>query len=226
MCLEDNIMKPISSKLTILGVTVTAFFTSNFALAGSVVVNPHQPLFIPQNEIVFPPSGQDQINTGLSNTGAATNKVSAATTTSVVKEINSGTQFCRKLVQKEYVIDCLSERLENAAKALPSSGDYAEAKIALEEASRKLHALALKNASRELPRVRMQIKGAKPIVTSRRLIAVKTDKLEQANKQAIAIVQEAETVLLRATESSTKRKVHYERIAKAVGSNKVLLRSS
>ena len=224
-------MKPISSKLAIFGFTVTTLFTCNFVLAGSEVVTPHQPLFIPPNEIVFPPSGLYQVDTDTSDTGAAqtgatANAASAAITAAVVKEINSGTQFCRKLVQKEYVIDCLSERLENAAKALPSVGDYAQAKAAIEEAARKLHDLARKNAPKVSPPVRMQVKGSKPVITSRRLIAVKISALERANQQAIVIVQEAETILLRATENSDRRKVHYERIATAIGSNKVLLRSS
>jgi hypothetical protein len=159
-------------------------------------------------------------------TGPAAKRASNALTASVVKAINSCNEFCGKLVQKEYVIDCLSERLRNAAKILPSTGDYAEAKIALENASRKLHDLARKNASKKLPRVRMKTKGKKPVTTSRPLIAVKTSSLKQTNQQAIAIVKEAETVLLRATESSERRKVHYKRIATAVGSTKVLLRSS
>jgi hypothetical protein len=43
--------------------------------------------------------------------------------------------------------------------------------------------------------------------------------------QAQQIVTETETLLLRSTEASNARKVHYSRIAAAVDSNKVLLRS-
>lgn len=41
-----------------------------------------------------------------------------------------------------------------------------------------------------------------------------------------AIINEAQTLLLRAAESSERRKTAYEGIAEAIGSTKVLLRSS
>ncbi len=44
--------------------------------------------------------------------------------------------------------------------------------------------------------------------------------------EAVKVIAEAETQLLRATENSDRRASHYRRIAVALGSTKVLLRSA
>ena len=45
-------------------------------------------------------------------------------------------------------------------------------------------------------------------------------------QQAQRVVQQAETKLLRSSENSEKRFQHYQQVATAVGSTKVLLRSA
>jgi hypothetical protein len=56
--------------------------------------------------------------------------------------------------------------------------------------------------------------------------AVRQPQAAELNRQASDIVAEAETILLRSASSDATRAIHYQRIAAAVGSNKVLLRSS
>jgi hypothetical protein len=55
---------------------------------------------------------------------------------------------------------------------------------------------------------------------------VKAEVVQQLNLEASNILEEAETKLLRSASSDAKRAIHYQRIAAAVGSNKVLLRSA
>ena len=60
--------------------------------------------------------------------------------------------------------------------------------------------------------------------TARPLVAVDAAQLAAVNQQAEAILDEARTVLLRSS-GSNQRKSQYTRIAQALDSSKVLLRS-
>ncbi len=151
-------------------------------------------------------------------------EVSNEATNAIVRALKSASGLCGK-INPEYRVDCMSDRLAGVAASLPKTGEYAEAKKALEVAAAKLQALAKKNASPSLSKVRVRTGGANSAGRTRPLTPVKTESLDSVNKQARAIIVEAETVLLRSAANSQKRKVHYQKIAKAVGSNKVILRS-
>lgn len=153
--------------------------------------------------------------------GSLTNKKTGV----IVSSLNAANHFCAGSPQLVYVIDCMSERLEAVARSMPETGDYAEARAALLEASLKLHDLAADNAAADLPRATMQSQGVNGIRTTRPLVAVDPAKLPAAGAQAAQILAELETVLLRSGDASAERKSHYSRIAAAAGSNKVLLRS-
>ena len=143
----------------------------------------------------------------------------------IVDNLDAASRFCAASPQWVYVIDGMSERLEAVARSMPATGDYAEARAALLDASRKLHDLAIDNAASDLPRVTMRSQGADGIRTTRPLVGVDPARLSSAGVQAAQILTELQTVLLRSGEASEERKSHYSRIAAAVGSNKVLLRS-
>ncbi|MGB3245135.1 MAG: hypothetical protein WBB25_11410 [Sulfitobacter sp.] len=150
---------------------------------------------------------------------------------------NSGTAFvtqgiadayrlCANLPQKEYTVDCLGERMAELAETLPDAGDYVEAKAVLEDTAQKLRSVARRNRSATKPvaRVRSTVRST-PVVTAP-LTPVKTEAVEASLAEAVQILDEAETTLLRSTGSSDRRKVHYQAMAAAVGSNKILLRST
>ncbi|MES2666183.1 MAG: hypothetical protein V4712_08795 [Pseudomonadota bacterium] len=150
---------------------------------------------------------------------------SNSNTNRVVRILNSGQAFCASLADEAYAIDCLAERMEAAAAAMPETGDYADARAALLQGAARLNALAVANADPALPRATARQAGGDGIRTSRPLVPVRKDKLAEVAVQAQQIVTETETLLLRSSEASSARKVHYSRISAAVGSNKVLLRS-
>ncbi len=150
-------------------------------------------------------------------------EVSPANTTKIVEELQKGRDFCEGLAQQEYVIDCMGDSLQKAAEQLPEGGDYQAVKAALEDASIKLAELARQNASQTLTRGLVQANGQQ---SSRRFTPVASEALAALNAQASAIIDEAQTVLLRSAQNSDRRKIHYQRIAEAVGSNKILLRST
>jgi hypothetical protein len=150
--------------------------------------------------------------------------LSTANTDKVVDILQAGQAFCVSLPESVYAVDCLAERMQAAAEAMPATGDYAEARAALLSGAARLNALARANADPAKPRVSAQTADG-GLSTTRPLVPVRPEQLAAVTAQAQAIVDETETLLLRSAESSAARKVHYERIAAAVESNKVLLRS-
>lgn len=135
----------------------------------------------------------------------------------------SAHKFCSQLDQA-YQADCLAERIEGVADQIPKDSDYADAQAALKSASDKINALARANRDTSLPRGNASVGGTQ--ATSRPLTPVATTSLASVNSQAAAILQETETLLLRSASTSQSKQIHYQRIADALGSNKVLLRST
>ncbi|MEO8243631.1 MAG: YDG domain-containing protein, partial [bacterium] len=150
--------------------------------------------------------------------------ISTETTQRILDEIRAGSAFCKALVHQEYVIDCLSDRLQSVADGLSAVGEYSEVRAALEDAAQELHALALANASTELARSIVRASGNRR--SSRPLTAVSADRLGAVNAQAAAIINNAELVLLRSSSGSARRSVAFSQVAQVVNSTKVLLRSS
>ncbi len=150
--------------------------------------------------------------------------ISTETTQRILDEIRAGSAFCKALVHQEYVIDCLSDRLQSVADGLSAVGEYSEVRAALEDAAQQLHALALANASADLERSIARASGNRR--SSRPLTAVSAERLGAVNAQAAAIINGAELVLLRSSSGSARRSVAFSQVAQVVNSTKVLLRSS
>jgi hypothetical protein len=153
-------------------------------------------------------------------------EVSNASTAAIVGQLEQAQRIC-EFVGDDYRISCFAQTYRDLAEEIPGNGDYAEAKAALLDAARKLDSLARSNRDRSKPAVRAKTQSSSGrTVTTRPITAVPTARAPELNRQASAIVAEAETVLLRSASSEARRAIHYQRIAAAVGSNKVLLRSS
>lgn len=134
-------------------------------------------------------------------------------------------QFCGAL-DANYRIDCLAERMGELASDIPDDTDYDEVQEALKSASDRMAKLARSNRDRNLPRGKAKIPGTEGETTSRALNPVAQSALPNANKQAEAILAETQTLLLRSSDTADGKKAQYQRIADAIGSNKVLLRSA
>ena len=165
-------------------------------------------------------SGTAQISTRLT---APT--VAPATTASVVARINSATGYCQLIQPSAYTVDCLSERLGELATLLEGQPEFAEVQIVLSTTSAKLHQIARNNGSGTRPAAKFSAPGRIPVTTTRHLIPVDDARLATAVLQAIDVIDQAQTLLLRSAETSGSRSVQFQRIATAIGSNKVLLRS-
>jgi hypothetical protein len=143
----------------------------------------------------------------------------------ITSALTSAAKFCGAL-DKSYRVDCLSERIGAMANEIPADSDYAEIKGVLQNTANRMENLARSNRDRAQPRQSVSSGGSKPIATTRPLTPVKPAVVDSVNQQAAAILQEAETVLLRAPADQAGKKSQYARIADALGSNKALLRSA
>lgn len=149
-----------------------------------------------------------------------------STTATVVTALRSTTTFCKLLPSSAYAVDCLAERMAELEQQLKAQAEFDEVRAVLGSTAKKLNDIARKNRSSSLSPARFKAQGQTPITTTRRLIPVDEAKLDAAASEAIAVINEAQTLLLRsAAGQSGDRAIQYQRIAAAIGSNKVLLRS-
>lgn len=183
------------------------------------VDHPEENLLPPKKKLVVK---SDRSTAGGSNPGRADPAISS----SVAASITGSGAFCDQLIDERYKIDCMGERLLAAARAMPATPDYQEARQILIEAGEKIRALARANQAPAAPVARAVGKINNTTVRTRPLVPVAREKVRSASLQAANILQEAETKLLRAAEASDRRLIAYAQIAKAVGSNKKLLRSA
>ncbi|MGB3246931.1 MAG: hypothetical protein WBB25_20535 [Sulfitobacter sp.] len=147
-------------------------------------------------------------------------------TASITNAIRDSYNFCGRMRRPEYLVDCVGVQLELIARSMPKTGDYSEAREILADASKKLRTLVTENRAPDKPRVRVTGTINSSRVTSKPLNAVRADRIKEVNLQAADILEEAETKLLRSAAASDRRLIAYAQMAKAVGSNKTLLRSA
>lgn len=151
---------------------------------------------------------------------SVTNSVTAA----VVAQISISSAAC-EAVGAAYRTDCLANELRALVKKLPAEGEYAAAREALATASDELRRLSRQNRDNSQPRLRITVQADSE--TKRRPVAaVKQETVAETNAKALAILEDTTTVLLRSAEGNSDVALHYQRIAQALNSSKVLLRSS
>ena len=150
-----------------------------------------------------------------------------AATGAVVSKIQAVRAICERL-PVEVRIDCLSDQFRTLARELPKTGAYAPVRKALLDAADDLNRVTRTFEDSATPRRRFAT--ADPAgpgrVTTGRLRAVQEASAVIANREAEAVIDELQTVLLRSAENARQRRVHYEEISTALNSTKVLLRSA
>jgi len=150
---------------------------------------------------------------------------SAAFTAQLVSGIAAAKKFCSDLEEDAYRVDCLAERLGAVSDGIPEGTDYDEVRTVLETASGDMEKLAQANRDPDLPRARASRVTAPNDRTTRPLTPVAKPARAATGQQAIAILEQAQTQLLRSSEVSKTRSIQYAQIAQAMDSTKVLLRS-
>ncbi|WEZ83076.1 hypothetical protein P6U16_19560 [Rhizobium sp. 32-5/1] len=149
--------------------------------------------------------------------------VSKKATDAIVADIRSIVAECGRY-DPVYRVDCLAQGLKEVSRRMPA-GQYLGARMIISKAAGKLSSLARANADSAQPKLDSP-SGTNPrLKGKKRYTAIKKEALAKVMKEAQAIIQEAETQLLRSAENSAKRQAHYQQIATAISSTKVLLRS-
>lgn len=149
--------------------------------------------------------------------------ISEAITQLIVTRIEDSRDLCER-VPRKYVVDCLAKQLGALADELPSAGELAPAQATLDRVARELAEIARANRDRREPRIRAEIPGV--VRTPAPLIAVRPDRAAVAERAAEGAIAEASTILLRSAAGAETVASSYTRIAGAVDSTKLLLRSS
>ncbi|QEW19173.1 hypothetical protein LA6_001356 [Marinibacterium anthonyi] len=147
----------------------------------------------------------------------------------VLDGLSAARAFCAGIGDETLNVDCLSERLSQIGTEVPDDTDYVEVRSIINDTSRKLADLARSNRDSGRSRISASQPGSQPGTviarTARPLVPVSADTVSTVNAQALAIIEEAQTMLLRSA-GSGEQKTQYTRIADALDSNKVLLRSA
>ncbi len=144
--------------------------------------------------------------------GGGASGLSNTTTKKVVRTITRGVDRCQR-VERVYRFDCYRQTYHLAASLLNGRPDYRDARKALESVEVALDKVMKRHVDPTVPRKRQGLQVYR---------AIKPAAIPRATTEMDRALDKAETVLLRAPERTGN---HYARIAEAVHSNKVLLRS-
>lgn len=160
---------------------------------------------------------------GDSDVGGETG-LETAFTTSIIRNVEAVKAECGRY-DPVYRIDCLQRGLRLTAQRIPRNAAYGDMKRAILRAADKLDAIVRANVDTRAPKLDAK-PGANPrFARNRSYRAIKRENLAKAMAAASQVVDELQTELLRAADNSEKRQQHYQRVAVAVQSTKVLLRS-
>ena len=152
-------------------------------------------------------------------------KASVRETRKVTRNIESVNDRCDE-VPTRLKIDCIAQRYEILAQSPELSGEYDNVRKALKSAAKQLCEVAENASDPAAPKERLTVeRNGSTKAVGRPLTPVAAEKQEEAFAAAIKIIEETETLLLRSAGTSKRRQVSYQRIAQAMDSNKVLLRS-
>ena len=210
-------MQKLMQTTALLGVLVGLTLSPALGLAGELVVD-DGPVFVPESVVPTTPT-----TTTTATAAAAAPYNAAEPTDQVIIDFNGAIAFCGAIGSEEYVIDCLSERLGVIAAKLPETGEFAEMRTAIADASAQLGALAAQNQSDTLA---SGVARSADTVTTRPLRPVATETLAASLQAADAIVAQTQIVLLRSSSNSQNRSLDFQRVAAVVGTSRSLLRSA
>lgn len=185
------------------------------ALAGEAPVGEGGPVFMP---------GYGTTDVSPVGETVLPENASGLSTAAIVSDITAAHRFCGSLTLKEYVADCIAAQYRNIAQNLPDTPENELVRDSLNKAATEIEQLVRANASPTLPRG-TATNRSRTKRSPRPLTPVRTDRVQQVNARTAEIMQETATILLRATENSTERRTHYQRVAQAIEGGTILLRS-
>ena len=148
-----------------------------------------------------------------------------ATTQSIVAMLNDSDAVC-SVLELNYRVDCLAQELDRIAESIPEDPAFREVKAALADASAEMGELVRQNRDPDKPRVRVEMPAGSGRQSTGSLRPVSPEALDSTREAALDILDRTATVLLRSADNYEERAVEFQRVAQALDSSKVLLRSS
>ncbi|NGM44308.1 hypothetical protein G5B31_02015 [Rhodobacter sp. SGA-6-6] len=171
--------------------------------------------------------GEDYGRNDGKSRGTSGGSLNKGTTNALVKIIEDANRTCGSAqMALEYRIDCLRIYYGWVADKLPDTGDYAPVKKAMKQAEAKLDRIVRANLDPTQETITPKEgykKNAKRLPPVR---AVKKSAAKKAARQAEAVVQETELLIIRSGEDPARRTPHFTAVAEAVDDNLVILRSA
>jgi len=164
--------------------------------------------------VLPPPAAHANYGGGGDSSRDSSNSVNNRTTREVVRVLEHGVGECLQLFEA-YRFDCIRKTYDFAARKIKGGIDYQPAYEALRQVEKRVEAAVKANADPTAKRLR------KGLV---RYSAVKPAAIPAVKRETIRAMEEATTVLLRSP--APHQKPHFQKIAAAIDSNKVLLRSA
>lgn len=143
-----------------------------------------------------------------------TEGLSERTTAALIRQIDRDLYACYKLGEV-YYFDCYRQTFRKAARSLNGQPDYRPAFDAMKLCETRVGAAVDANLDPTQPRQRAGFAT---------YAAIRPEATGLLRRTTLAVVDEAETVLLRAP--SPAQKPHFQKIAQALNSTKVLLRAA
>jgi len=134
------------------------------------------------------------------------------TTNRLIRVLKRDFKRCMQL-DKPYRYDCYDDAYVRGAELLSRNPAYAEAQQALADVGRDIGEIVVRNLDTGKPAVKRGNQTFRPI---------KESALPEAKAGVVRSIDQAQTVLLRTPDKGD----HFARIASALESNKVLLRSA
>lgn len=192
-------------------------------LAGKNPVAMGQTVFIPPMIALQSAQAEDAAAAAAAVTSAAV--LSDAAVEQLTARFAQATTFCSAIAQQEYVVDCFAYEYWDIAEDLSDEGAEGEVKQVIEDTARKLDAIVRENRTTALPTGRARQGGATPRVTDRALIPVAPAAVPEVAQEAVIAIEEAKTILLRASENSDRRRAQFQQVVESMDTGTILLRS-
>lgn len=155
------------------------------------------------------------------------NALGIATTNLMVARITELARLC-ETASPGHRIDCLGKGYLRVARGMPKGSAYRPIRTELFRTGKALREIARQNSDDRRSSdsgATGAIRGGEAANGPSSFRLVKEANLAAANSAAIAVIQEAQTRILRSAENSHRRRVHYRRIAVAMDSSTRILRS-
>ncbi|MEM8728779.1 MAG: hypothetical protein AAGF79_02585 [Pseudomonadota bacterium] len=145
--------------------------------------------------------------------GGRDKELTFETTSQLIRQLNQDFQRCFEL-EPNYRYDCYDDAYFRGARTVRENPAYEPVEQVLREVGEDIQSIVARNKDPDLPDIQRGFSTFQPI---------KTEALPMAKARVLESIEEAQTVLLRTPETGGE---NFQRIAAALESNKVLLRSA